>query len=514
VGPTIRQSMNMLHTWVGLIVGALLFAIFWMGTLSVFDREIDRWMEPMTRLAKPATMLPFETFRSSYNDAAAGKAASWTLLQPTERQPVYRVVYRDAAGLKNLYFDPVTGAPLPRHETLAGSQFLYPFHYHLHLRAWDVGEWLVGFAAMAMLVLCISGVIFHRKLFADFFTFRPSKQASRMVLDMHTLTGVLGFPFHVVIVLSGLIVHFATYFPSGWAPLYASERAFNMDATDTYSRPKANRPGSLASMDAMADEAQRLWNGGEPWAIVVRHPGDAAAFATVFQSFDLGIKRQSPAVYFDAATGTVLHQSENKKPVLSTQRFISGLHQIQFRHWTLRFAYFVLGGIGCILIATGFLFWLESRRKRHAQLGLPGVRIVEGLAVGGVAGIIAATAAFLVINRVLPLGTTFLGVGRAGLEIWTFYLVWLATFAWAWLFPRSAWTGSCKLIAALALSAVALNWVTTGDHLARSLTHPHLWGVAGVDLMLMASATVAVLLVRWLQNAETRGRAVTTALAT
>lgn len=48
--PGFRGSMNWVHTWAGAVLGGLLFAIFWMGTLSVFDREIDRWMAPMTRV--------------------------------------------------------------------------------------------------------------------------------------------------------------------------------------------------------------------------------------------------------------------------------------------------------------------------------------------------------------------------------------------------------------------------------------------------------------------------------
>ena len=50
---TFRKRMSWVHTWVGLVICALLFAIFWMGTLAVFDREIDRWMMPMTRLQRP-----------------------------------------------------------------------------------------------------------------------------------------------------------------------------------------------------------------------------------------------------------------------------------------------------------------------------------------------------------------------------------------------------------------------------------------------------------------------------
>ena len=49
--PTFRKSMAWLHTWAGVVMGSVLFAMFWMGTLSVFDREIDRWMNPGTRLS-------------------------------------------------------------------------------------------------------------------------------------------------------------------------------------------------------------------------------------------------------------------------------------------------------------------------------------------------------------------------------------------------------------------------------------------------------------------------------
>ena len=53
---TFSKSMVWLHSWAGVIMGSVLFAIFWMGTLSVFDAEIDRWMMPQTRL--PAATQP------------------------------------------------------------------------------------------------------------------------------------------------------------------------------------------------------------------------------------------------------------------------------------------------------------------------------------------------------------------------------------------------------------------------------------------------------------------------
>ncbi|MGN6463822.1 MAG: PepSY-associated TM helix domain-containing protein [Pseudolabrys sp.] len=493
-----------MHTWVGVIVGLLLFAIFWMGTISVFDREIDRWMAPMTRLAPPDHVISFETFRPTYDAAVAARAPSWTILQATERQPVVRLVYREAAKKKliNRYFDGTTGAILPDQGSLAGTRFLYPLHYGLHIKAWDLGEWIVGFAGMAMLVLCVSGLIIHRRLFADFFTFRSNTFAGRKFFELHTLAGTLGLPFHILITISGLIVHFSVYFPSGYLSSYEDLRGFNIEAVGGYQRPKANRPGTLAPLDPMVEEARRQWNGAPPWALVIYHPGDANAFVRIFQTFDGAIPRHAPSITFDASTGAVLHKTEPLGPMMTTQRFISGLHQIQFRHWSLRFTYFALGLLGCLLIATGLLFWLESRRKRHAHEGRLGVRIVEGLAVGGTAGLIAATAAFLVINRILPLNTVFLGTEREALEVWTFFVVWIAAFAHAWLLPRTAWIQQCWAIAALSLAAVGLNWITTGDNLIRAASHSHLWGVAGVDTGLLVTAGVAVLFARRLSNRE------------
>lgn len=48
-----------------------------------------------------------------------------------------------------------------------------------------------------------------------------------------------------------------------------------------------------------------------------------------------------------------------------------------------------------------------------------------------------------------------------------------------------------EAIVVLALLAVALNWIKTGDHLARSLAHRHLWPIAGMYLLLLVGAVTA-----------------------
>ena len=489
---TFRASMNWLHTWAGVCAGAVLFAVFWMGTLSVFDREIDRWMMPATRLER-AGLKSVDALARELQPVIGG-SPQWLVLFPDDREPVARVGYLEGAGrLRYRHADPSISALLPDAGTWGGSGFIYPFHVHLHIKAWSLGLWIVGFAGMAMLALCVSGVVIHRKIFADFFAFRSDRKPRRVLLDLHNVTGVLGLPFHFFITLSGLVIFFTVYFSGAWEMSYRGDRAaFVQESYGIYGRPRLNRPGPPpASLDAMVAEASRQWGGGTPQLFRVFHPGDANAYVEIRRSFvEDRVTMPVDALYFDAGTGAIL-SSNTGKPVMNVHRFITGFHFIQFDHWSLHWLYFVLGLTGCVLIATGFLFWLESRRKRHAQLGLRGVCIVEALTVGSVSGIVAATLAFFVANRLLPPGASAWGLERRELEIWAFYLVWLLTFAHAWVRPRVAWREQCITLAVLATAAVLLNGLTTDDPLWRSLLQRHLWPVAGMDLLLLAGAAVA-----------------------
>jgi PepSY-associated transmembrane protein len=172
--------MAVLHTWTGVALGSVLFAIFWMGTLSVFDREIDRWMLPATRLGPPPPALSLDASVRPRVDRLAAGVEQWSVVLPTPRTPTLVFRYTDADQTsQSLHLDPVTGNVLPDAGSLGGTGFIFPFHFGLHLGWHDVGTWLVGLCGMAMLVLVVSGVVIHRRIFKDMFTFRPNKVLSR-----------------------------------------------------------------------------------------------------------------------------------------------------------------------------------------------------------------------------------------------------------------------------------------------------------------------------------------------
>lgn len=358
----------------------------------------------------------------------------------------------------------------------------------------NLGEWIVGLASMAMLALCVTGVIIHRKIFVEFFTFRSRAKPRRMLLDLHNLSGVLGLPFHIFLTFSGLVILGATYFPAGVNSIYLNTRAYFFESNGlSFLSVKHGKPGApVISLDETAARARLLWGGETPHLVLVANPGMTTSRIAFFRGNEKQVVIDRDVIAFNGSTGEFLSRSSHLTPIMRSQRFLNGLHLIEFHHWVLRWIYFLLGLGSCVLIATGFLFWMESRRKKQEkQIGF---RLVEAIASGSITGIILATLGFLIANRLLPSDAHLLGLERSALEVQVFYFVWLATFLHGWVRPRQVWFGQSAAIALLAFTAVILNWITTGDHPLRTLTHRYLWPVAGMDIVLLAGGALGLLI--------------------
>ncbi len=532
-----RLSMSWLHTWFGLVLGFVLIVVFFFGTLSVFDREIDRWALPETRFA-PQPMPSFDTmllpalrqvepdpqeYRAKIDrlhDAAQGPAtprldlpADEYWAYTTHRDPVLRTGVgfgiphpKDPESHNHIHgevtLDPRTGALVRDDQLKIGSEWFYPLHYSLH---WDwkrLGYWVVGLTALAMLVALITGIIIHRKLFLELFTFRPWKRTQRSLLDLHNLTGVAALPFHFFFAFTGLAIFAGIYLPVGATllkPLHDRHEAMEARLTGL-PHQAAGVPAPLASVDAMMREAQRHWAAldmaGEIGFLKVHHVGDANSYVSIYRAGSDRVALVGEGVHFKASTGELLYVDPPRTVVSGINEFLTGLHLQHFEHWPLRWLYVMGGLLGCACIATGFLFFVGKRKRQHAEAGLPGSRMVDALAVTTVTGMLVAAIGMLVANRLLPGDLP----GKGDWEKAAFWGLWLLAMAHA--FWRSApvaqarmnpaWRVQCWTIAGLAAAAVLLNWATTGDHLVKTVFTAPFWPVAGVDLSLLATALVAV----------------------
>ena len=457
-----RQSMAWLHAWSGLVVGWVLYAVFVTGTASYYRTDISRWMRPelaVTVEPNPDALAPAAELGARYLAEHAGDATGWSIGMPRPDFPVIELYWRSRPGppTGHALLDPVTGAPAPVRET-RGGDFLYRFHFELSLPPlW--GRWLVGACAMIMLAALISGIVTHRRIFKDFFTFR-NRATQRGWLDAHNLAGVLALPFHLMITYSGLVTLAFLYMPWGVTTAYRgdTQRYFAESGQILPPQDAAGRPAALPPLGpivrrVVAETPQPLDR------FTMTHPRDANATVLAIFEEPLGLAHLHPQVSIEAATGTVRARTVAAKPATRTHAVMVGLHEAHFADAVLRALFFLSGLLGCATVATGLILWVVARAPRAHDARSPGIRVVEALNIGTIVGLPAAIACYFIANRLLPIDV----VGRAGWEVRLFFAGWIVIAFVALLRPRARrWHEALTCAAALYFAIPAIDILSRG----------------------------------------------------
>lgn len=438
-----RQAMAWLHGWTGLLLGWVLFVMCLGGTLSVFKPEIGRWMRPETiATADRAAALTAATGWLAKN---APNSFGWYLTLPNPRMNTVEATYDPGGGFVYRALDPITGAPVTR-ETLGGD-FFYRLHFELQL-PFPWGRLLASLAAMVLLLGLITGIIAHRRIFKDLFTFRPAK-GQRSWLDGHNALGVLPLPFHVMISFTGLLTLATLNMPWAISANYGRDMAVMFQAFQPghVERAAAGKPAPLAPLAPMLREAERRL--GQPVGrVTIAHPGDAAAVVTMFRDDARQIAYAAGAVSFDGTTGRVLADFTENRPALQTYGVAYGLHLARFAPLATRWLYFLCGAMLTLAVASGMVLWVVKRRER-APLSL-GNRLVERLNAGVLTGVPIGCVAFLLANRLIPLELAGRAQAEVSTALWTAAIVLLLG---ALLPARRSWPVLLTLLALGCLAA-------------------------------------------------------------
>ena len=486
-----RQSMAWLHSWSGLLVGWILFAVFLTGTAAYLRPEISVWMRPEIAIAAPPGPRDAEVAVAAMQQMAPG-SPSWFITLPDGRDNVTRVYWRDAQGggrrFREAALDPATGQTVAARDTM-GGEFFYRFHFQLHYVSVFWGRWIVTACTMVMLVAIVSGVITHRRIFADFFTFRPRK-GQRSWLDAHNVSAVLALPYHLMITYTGLVIFMMMAMPWGVQQAYPNDRAaFNAELSGN---PPPRRPAGVAaplvSVAPLVRQASDHWGGGTVGRIVVSHAGDSNATVQLVRRDSERLSYSAQSVTFSGATGVLVASSGAGGAAAETRGVMYGLHIGRFAGPLLRGLFVLAGLAGTAMVATGCVLWAVKQRQQAERCGGPGfgTRLVELLNVATIAGMPLAMAAFLMANRLLPLDLP----GRADWEIHVFFIAWAACLVHPLLRRgRRAWVEQFAAGALLFALLPLLDAVVTERHLLASVLQGD-WVRAGFALGLLAVAAL------------------------
>ncbi|WP_433691932.1 PepSY-associated TM helix domain-containing protein [Herbaspirillum seropedicae] len=525
----LRQSMAWLHTWSGLLVCWLLLLVFAGGSASYFKDEISFWMMPeLHATQRQPVPQPLAVERAiAHLQQQAPQAERWFISLPSSRSVAMRVGWiapppKDGpAGSARSRFtselvDVTTGQKMAAVRETRGGEFLYRLHFDLHYMPVQWARWIVSIGALFMLVAIVSGVITHKRIFKDFFTFRANK-GQRSWLDAHNAAAVLALPFHLMITYTGLVTLMFMIMPWGVQTAYpgkGGESAFFEEVfPNVAGRGKAaGQAAPLTAIGPLVTQAQQHWQGAPLALVTINHPGDAKATVVLTRQKAATLSYLQPALVFDGVSGAQ-KASVGEQPSNTgvTRAVLYGLHLGHFADPWLRWLFFLCGLSGYLMVASGALLWAVKTRQKQAkaiaQGARPGwgLRLVDALNIGAIAGLPIAFASYFWANRLLPLEMA----QRPQAEINVFFIAWAVAAVLAQLRPGLAmWRAQLGAGALLFAGIVVLNIFTTHSHLGVTLLLGRgPWPVAGFDLTMLALGASLWLAERILARRQRRQRA-------
>lgn len=489
--------MKWFHTWVGLIVGWILFFMFVTGTLGYFYQEITRWMEP----ERPFIEHNISNERlldiaQAYLIKHAQGIDEWDIMLPNSRDKNLRVGWRKPPepGKKRGKYQKtvlnINTADKVESRSTGGGRLLYRMHYRLHYLSTKISYWIVGFCSMLMLLAVITGVVIHKKIFTDFFTFRAKKGLLGW-LDIHNVLSVIALPFHFMITYSGLLFFLFTYMVLS-TNLQLSEDEYSEMRKEIFPRTthldSANQPREMLVMSNIYLQVKKTWGADELSYVEVFSANDINAQARFVRHETDITYNPKDAVMVNAITGEFILKTPKAYTVTGMihNGFFS-LHEGQFAGPIARWIYFFTGLFGSAMIASGLILWTTKRKPK--QLKNPngpdfGYRLVEQLNIGTIVGLPIAIAMYFYANRLLPVDM----IDRAAWEANVMFISWALLLIYpAFRQANKAWFEQLQLAALVYMGLPLVNILTTDKHLINSLSNQD-WGFAAFDLTFFAIA--------------------------
>ncbi len=356
---TVKRGLSA-HAAIGLIGGALLYLVCLSGTVLVLYQEWQRFEQPAA--PEMATITPAAVQRAVENvlESEAG-------LEPT----THLYVHMPVAGLPRttvttdtqaVHVDSNGSIALP--EENGWSEFLYGLHYKLHLPTL-VGITIIGALGVMIVVLAITGVIAHPKIFRDAFRLRAQQGGGIAIADWHNRLSVWTLPFSLAIALTGAIIGLATLTAYGIAAVSHGGDVEAVYAPIFGDEPEGNPvlapvPDVAAALDYMAAEYPDV----EVTYAIVHDPLTAGQHVQMVASHD---RRLIFGEYYGfSAEGAFTGTAGLSDGALGQQAAAStyNLHFGNYGGLTVKLLYILFGLALTVICATGIYIWLGKRRRR------------------------------------------------------------------------------------------------------------------------------------------------------
>lgn len=348
------------HTWLGLVVSAVMFLICLSGTIAVLHKEFERWEQPDIPETSVYTIEQVEQAYDNFTQRYSDATHHYYFVFPGTGIP--RLVMEDD---NRAHFVDDNGALLAQ-ENVAWSTMLVDLHLYLNLPH-SFGMILVSACGALLCALIVSGLMAHPRIIKDAFKFRYGGDGLKENIDLHNRLSVWGTPFHLMIAITGAYFGLAGVFVSLIAQAFYdgnTQAVYDQAFTPEPVLAQKVVPPDIGA--AMRDLNTRVETDANLLFFTVHEPHTPQQFLEFY------VKTPERLIYsenyrYDSA-GNYLGKAGYSDGDGGMQILYSvfRIHFGDFIGMPVKVLYVVLGMMLTIICATGMNIWLKKRQTQDA----------------------------------------------------------------------------------------------------------------------------------------------------
>jgi uncharacterized iron-regulated membrane protein len=372
---TLRKFWLKLHVYLGLFGGGIFVVMSLSGSLLVFYKSIDEWLNPVELKSDGAGPLrPLNEIVTMAREAGPPGSVLDSIEWPSHRYGVFIAWHKaqsvtvDAPKWIQVTIDPYSGVVLSRNREWGRYAVSFVYELHRSLLMDMVGETILGFVAIFLLVSLGTGLYIwwpKSKRFHQAFTFTSSGSIIRWHYEWHRLIGFYSAIILGTLALTGFYLEFGDYvvpIVRFFSPVQDSPKDEEM-LSDPRSGTQPLSPEQVIAFAAQVFPDGEMRYLGLPsknqgvYQVALRRPGE------------VGERNGQSQVWLDQYSGKVLRVHDWRQ-FTGGETFLAWLfplHNGEAFGLVGRWTVFVAGFVPLILYMTALRMWWLKRAAHRRQ---------------------------------------------------------------------------------------------------------------------------------------------------
>lgn len=379
-----KAATRVVHLWLGLFTGLVVFIVSITGTVYVFEEELFRVFHSELYRVKPlgkplnlsqlrtlaAQAIPGKKLTSVEISGDAAEPYIFSAQKVTPKEKVSLTYFSQVDYWNDVFVDPYQG------KVLGVVNRKYEFfnvdrqiHQHLLLSK-PIGSFIVGGSTLIFILMLLTGFILwlprQIRNLRSRLTIKWNGHWKRTNYDLHNTLGFYALPLLLFIAITGLVWSFKWWEGGIYRILGAKEKP---NFAREYKTPSLHQPLAPAEDLAFAQIQQYVPNSYKLIGIYFSDKADKPMQCYAILNHNQDGWRGFSYFFFDSKTGEFFDRIDHhKKPLAMKWRNSNlDLHTGRIYGWPTQILFTIFSLISASLPLTGFLIWWGKRKKKSGS---------------------------------------------------------------------------------------------------------------------------------------------------